>query len=122
MDSKKIIIALVLFVLAFSSCSDFLDVQSEGNPTTTSYFKNDQQAIDAITALYKPLHRETSYGRDLFWEQGAACDIVWGRTRGFPTLATFAYTGDESPLNNNFTLFYENIAYSNWVIQELLKK
>ncbi|MEA5129277.1 MAG: RagB/SusD family nutrient uptake outer membrane protein [Proteiniphilum sp.] len=119
---KNYIVALALPVLLLSACSDFLDVQSEGDATITSYFNNDQQAIDAITALYKPLHRETSFGRDLFWEQGAACDVVWGRSRAFPTLATFAYTGDESPLTANFTLFYEVIAYANWVIQELLDK
>lgn len=122
MNNKNIIVVLLFVLTLLSSCSDFLDVQSEGNATTTAYFKNDQQAIDAITALYRPLHKETSYGRDLFWEQGAACDVVWGRTRGFSTLATFAYTGDESPLTSNFSLFYENIAYANWVIQELLKK
>lgn len=122
MKIKNYIVALALPVLLLSACSDFLDVQSEGDATITSYFNNDQQAIDAITALYKPLHRETSFGRDLFWEQGAACDVVWGRSRAFPTLATFAYTGDESPLTANFTLFYEVIAYANWVIQELLDK
>lgn len=122
MKIKRYIYALVLLALMFSSCSDFLDVQSEGSPTTTSYFKNDQQAIDAVTALYKPLHNETAFGRDLFWEQGAACDLVWGRTRNFSSLATFAYTGDESPLNGNFNLFYEIVARSNWVIQELLNK
>lgn len=122
MKIKNYIVALALPVLLLSGCSDFLDVQSEGDATTTSYFKNDQQAIDAITALYKPLHRETSFGRDLFWEQGAACDVVWGRSRAFPTLATFAYTGDESPLTSNYTLFYEVMAYANWVIQQLLDK
>ncbi len=119
---KYIIYALVLSAFVFSSCSDFLDVQSEGDSTTTSYFQNDQQAIDAITALYKPLHEETSFGRNLFWEQGAACDVVWGRTRSFNTLATFAYTGDESPLSDNFDLFYEVMARSNWVIEQLLNK
>jgi hypothetical protein len=122
MKIKNYIVALALPVLLLSACSDFLDIHSEGDATITSYFNNDQQAIDAITALYKPLHRETSFGRDLFWEQGAACDVVWGRSRAFPTLATFAYTGDESPLTANFTLFYEVIAYANWVIQELLDK
>lgn len=122
MKIRRYIYALVLSTLMFSSCSDFLDVQSEGSSTTTSYFQNDQQAIDAVTALYKPLHSETSFGRNLFWEQGAACDVVWGRTRSFNTLATFAYTGDESPLSANFDLFYQIMARSNWVIQQLLNK
>lgn len=122
MKMFKNIIAVVLLASLFSSCSDFLDVQAEGDSTTTNYFQNDQQAIDAITALYEPLHSETSYGRNLFWEQGAACDIVWGRTRSFNTLATFNYTGDESPLTGNFQLFYKIMARANWVIDELLAK
>lgn len=122
MKTNKYICISILLALIFSSCSDFLDVQSEGNATTTSYFVNDQQAIDAITALYKPLHSESSFGRNLYWEQGAACDVVWGRTRSFNTLATFAYTGDESPLTENFNLFYGIIARANWVIQQLLIK
>ena len=122
MKTNKYICISILLALIFSSCRDFLDVQSEGNATTTSYFVNDQQAIDAITALYKPLHSESSFGRNLYWEQGAACDVVWGRTRSFNTLATFAYTGDESPLTENFNLFYGIMARSNWVIQQLLIK
>ncbi|WP_278624228.1 RagB/SusD family nutrient uptake outer membrane protein [Parabacteroides gordonii] len=119
---KKYITVLVLSALVCSSCSDFLDVQAEGNPTTTSYFSNDQQAIDAIDALYERFHQEGCYGRELFWEQGAACDIVWGRTRGFNTLATMAYTGDESPLTGVFSRMYSTMSRANWVIQELGKK
>lgn len=119
---KKYITALVLSALVCNSCSDFLDVQAEGNPTTTSYFSNDQQAIDAIDALYERFHQEGCYGRELFWEQGAACDIVWGRTRGFNTLATMAYTGDESPLTGVFSRMYSTMSRANWVIQELGKK
>ena len=109
-------------VLALYSCADFLDVQSEGNPTTTSYFVNDEQAIDAIDALYAPVHQEKGFGRELFWEQGAACDIVWAKTRGYPSLATLNYTGDESPIRGGFDLFYQNMARSNWIIKQLLAK
>ncbi|WP_302577371.1 RagB/SusD family nutrient uptake outer membrane protein [Phocaeicola barnesiae] len=119
---KKYISIIALSGLVLSSCSDFLDVQSEGNPTTNAYFTNDQQAIDAIDGLYAPIHQETGFGRELFWEQGAACDIVWGRTRGYNTLATFAYTGDESPISDTFNMFYQNMSRSNWIIKQLLNK
>lgn len=45
---KKYIPLLALSALSLCSCADFLDVQPEGNPATTSYFLNDEQAIDAI--------------------------------------------------------------------------
>ena len=41
---KKHIAILCMSVLAFSSYSDFLDVQPEGNATIDNYFTNDQQA------------------------------------------------------------------------------
>lgn len=50
---KRYITVLALSALVCSSCSDFLDVQPEGNATTTSYFLNDQQAIDAMTDYMK---------------------------------------------------------------------
>lgn len=119
---KKNIIILCLSALALSSCSDFLDVQPEGNQKATEYFTNDQQAIDAITALYKPLHADATFGRGIFWEQAGANDVVWGRSRAFNTLATLAYTGNESPLTDNYKVFNQIIAYANWDIAELLKK
>lgn len=119
---KKNIIILCLSALALSSCSDFLDVQPEGNQIATKYFTNDQQAIDAITALYKPLHQDETFGRGIFWEQAAANDVVWGRSRAFNTLATMAYTGNESPLTDNYQAFSQIIAYANWDIEQLLQK
>ena len=53
---KKNILFVVLSAgLLTSSCSDFLDVQPEGDATTTTYFTSDQQAIDAVDALYETL-------------------------------------------------------------------
>ena len=119
---KHIAILFVSTALVCSSCSDFLDVQPEGNPTTENYFTNDQQAIDAIDGLYAHLQQEGCYGRELFWEQGAACDVVWGRTRGYNTLATFGYTGDESPLTDVYERVYITMSRANWIIQGLVNK
>ena len=109
-------------LLTTSSCSDFLDVQPEGTPSTDQYFTNDQQAIDAIDGLYYEFCQEKNYGRDLFYEQAGACDIVWGRSRGFNTIATLEYTGDEAPFTTNFESMYKAMARSNWVIEQLLNK
>ena len=83
---------------------------------------NDQQAIDAVDALYERFHQEALYGRELFWEQGGACDVVWARTRSYNTLATLEYTGDEEPLRTTFETLYRVMARSNWVIDQLLDK
>ena len=66
---KNILFFAMSATLLMSSCSDFLDVQPEGDATTTTYFTNDLQAIDAVDALYERFHQEAVYGRELFWEQ-----------------------------------------------------
>lgn len=119
---KNILLLAISATLLNTSCSDFLDVQPEGNATTTTYFTSDQQAIDAIDALYERFHQEALYGRELFWEQGGACDVVWGRSRGYNSLATLQYTGSESPLRDVFKAAYTVMGRSNWVIEQLLKK
>ena len=121
-NMNKYIIAPVLAAFALTSCNDFLDVQPEGNPTTTNYFTNDQQAIDAMDRVYEDLPVEDMFGRNLFYEQAGANDIVWGRGRSFNTLATREYTGDEDPLNTTFKRFYSNIARCNYIIHGLMRK
>lgn len=121
MKAKYILTAAFSLAL-LSSCSDFLDVQPEGSPTTSQYFTNDDQAVDAIDALYAPIHQEGLFGREIFWEQGAACDIVWGRSRGYSDLATFRTTGDESPLRTTYNNFTTVISRANWVVSKLLEK
>jgi starch-binding outer membrane protein, SusD/RagB family len=121
MNAKYLLTAAFSLAL-LSSCSDFLDVQPEGNATTTQYFTNDDQAVDAIDALYAPIHQEGLFGREIFWEQGGACDVVWGRTRSYPTLATLQYNGDESPLRGTYSNLMTVISRANWVVEKLLEK
>ena len=73
--------------------------------------------------MYERFHQEALYGRELFWEQGAACDVVWGRTRDYTDLALFKNDASSStPLNGIFETLYKVMARSNWVIKSLLDK
>ena len=121
---KYISIAIVaICAFCFASCEKFLDVNSQGAPTQNQFFQKDQQDIDAIDGCYARLPQEAVLGRELYWEQACANDIVWGRTRGYPTLATLSYNGDESPLRGVFERAYkEGMNRCNWVIQQLLLK
>ncbi len=121
---KKYILGLAVSSLALVSvsCSDFLNTQPEGNPTTTTFFTNDKQSIDAVAILYADVQQEDCFGREFFWEQGATCDVVWGRTRGYNGLATLNYDGDFGPLRNVWERLTRTTARANWVIEQLLKK
>ena len=121
---KYIAIAIAaLCALSFSSCSKFLDYTSKGYYTEDTYFENDQQAIDAVKSIYARLPQESYMGRELYWEQAVASDIVWGKTRSFNTLATFEYTGEEGPVYGVFKNSYnEGMNRCNWIINSLLKK
>ena len=121
---KKItLIALSVVTLAFTSCADFLNTTTEGNPTLDSYFTNDQQAEQAVTALYSRMSQEAVYGRNIFWEQAAANDIVYGRSTDYDAnLALLNASGDESSLRSIYGYVHQWIASSNWVIQGLEAK
>lgn len=123
---KRNILLLSLVVAAgallLSGCSDFLDVQPNGVHREEHYFTNDARAIEALDGIYAYYHQEGGFGRELFWEQGAACDVVWGRSRSYPSLATFKYTGNESPLRSVWERFEYCIQRSNWVVSNLLAK
>lgn len=62
---KNILFGVVcVALLTATSCSDFLDVQPEGDARDNAYFLNDQQAIDADTNVFirKPCMVENYFG------------------------------------------------------------
>lgn len=119
---KYIAIMTMAAAMSFTTCSEFLDKQPEGNPTAGNYFNNDLQAVDAVDMLYARLHQENVFGREFFWEQGGGQDVVWGKTRSYPSLATLKYNGEESPLRSTYEQFYNQMARANFVIEKLLQK
>lgn len=124
MKSKNIILSLTIAVgaLTLSSCSDFLDVKPQGVYYEGNYFSNDARAQESLDGIYAFYHQEGGFGREFFWEQGAAGDVVWGKSRSYPTLATFKYTGNEGPLRDVWERFQYCIQRSNWVISNLVRK
>ena len=98
-------------------------------PVLNEFIRNDDQAVRAVRALYNEYYQEKLYGRELYWEQACANDMVWGRTRSYSTLATLHYTGDESPLRSVFNAVYyspskynQNLLRANRLIRTLLER
>ena len=120
---KIILIALSVVALTFSSCADFLNTSTEGAPTLDSYFTNDDQAVKAVLALYSRMSQEAVYGRNIFWEQAAANDIVYGRSTDYDAnLALLNAGGDESALRSIYGYVHQWVASAQWIIQELEAK
>ncbi len=122
---KYIIIALAFGALSMTSCTNFLNVQTQGYPTQDQYFKNDQQAIDAVDAVYRKLvDGDGIIGREIYWEQACANTIVWGRNRNSELpVVNHVPTGDESKIRSVFNSIYsEGLNRANWVVSSLLNK
>lgn len=121
---KKYILSAIAVagMFAITSCEDFLKPTSEGAYTSENYFQNDQQAIDAVDACYMRFLEENCFGRQIMWEQAAANDFVWGRTRSWPELATLSLTGSVGPLNDVWGELTKTQQRANWLVSSLLDK
>lgn len=118
---------LTIFLLSIGSisCSDFLDVTAEREPSVGNFFQNEKDATNAINACYAVLNREETFGRNLFWEQaGGGDDFIYGRNRGTDqnNLAYFTYTGRESSLRENWDTFTQYTSRANWAVFNLVRK
>ena len=123
---KYIYIAFAaLCALTLASCDDFLGYASQGAPAQDNFFLSDEQANGAIENCYYGLfERDGMFSREIYWEQGCANDMVWGKTRGFNNLATLSYTGNEGPLTDSYNRIYNRYGLSktNWVVMTMLNK
>ena len=124
---KKYISIAIAALCAFSliSCNDLLEYNYMGAPTQDNYPLTDDQANDAIENSYYGLfERDGMFSREIYWEQGCANDMVWGKTRGFNNLATLSYTGNEGPLTDSYNRIYNRYGLSktNWVVMTMLNK
>ncbi|OPC05261.1 carbohydrate-binding protein SusD [Elizabethkingia ursingii] len=67
--------------VALLSCTSELDVQPEGTPTETSFWKTENDLVTGANAMYKPLYDSEFYGRGFFWFINASDDMVTGRAK-----------------------------------------
>ena len=120
---KKILSSALVALAAVSlnSCAEFLQPTSEGSYSTDNYFTSDSQAIDAADACYYLFLDECFLGREIMWEEAAANDLVWGRTRSWPELATMSMTTSCTAIDDVWRYDVRAIARANWVVSSLLK-
>lgn len=124
MKLYKYLLASALLTGSLSSCTgDWLDTTKEGTPTDQNFWKTDNDFIKAANGLYYIFGEEETYGRDLFWEQGASDDIFYSRSRGNGemSLANLTYDGEtESRLSTIYDEFYTTMSVANDIIVHAL--
>jgi len=122
---KTKILSIICFVaLVFSSCSDWLDVKPEGTPNEGSFWHTDADYETAVISIYGCFSQEDTWGRDLFWEQGASDDIFYSRARGNAqmNLANLAMDGStEGSIKNIYKEMYRTMSVCNDIINHGLK-
>lgn len=124
MNFKNIILIIAATFVFFTACSDWLDVKPEGTPTDENYWKTEKEYSDALFAAYANMGLEETWGRDLFWEQGASDDIFFSRARGASqmNLANLVMDGvTEGSIKDIYAAMYEMNARANRIIYYGLK-
>lgn len=124
---KKYILSAITVVgaLVMTSCSDFLQPTPEGQPTTTTYFTNDQQAIDAVDAFLRPMtSSDPWYGREYQWIMYETNMGVVGKSKGWTTVLNHNYAGnsEKEPIYEPYICAMDYAAKANWVVSSLKKK
>ncbi|MBF1567438.1 MAG: RagB/SusD family nutrient uptake outer membrane protein, partial [Prevotella salivae] len=124
MKINKIFFSLLLVAGTLSSCTgDWLETTKEGTPNEGNFWKNDADYIKAVTTLYDCYAYEETWGRDLFYEQGAGDDIVYGRNRGNSqmNLAKLKMDGSsEGSIKWFYKQMYETMSAANNIIYHAL--
>lgn len=90
-------------------------------PVWINFFTDDEFSEAAINWCYAHYSEESFLGRQIMWEQGAANDYVWGRTRSYPQLATLNYYPDISCIRDVWDYANKVMARANWVVESLLR-
>jgi hypothetical protein len=111
---------LVLTLVLFSSCEDFLTENLKGSFSTDTFYKNDKQALQAINGVYNAI--SFSSADNVIWVFGdvASDDAVKGGNPGDQTEITyideFTANSTNGMINNYWRFTYEAIARANNVI------
>lgn len=127
MVMKQNILFLTLItglLCSLSSCTgSWLDTVKEGTPAESNFWSSDDDFETASTSLYKCFSLEETWGRNLFWEQGASDDIFFSRTRGSAqmNLANLAMDGStESSIKSIYDEMYTTMSIANNIIYHAL--
>ena len=111
---------LVITLILFNSCQDYLTENLKGSFSTDTFYKNDKQALQAIAGTYNAI--SFSSADNVIWVFGdvASDDAVKGGNPGDQTEITyidqFTANSTNGEISNFWKFTYEAIARANNVI------
>ncbi len=117
------IIAVSLLALGSSSCSKLLDIPQKGVVSQESFYKTDEDCMEALTAVYSAFSNQVF--RNGFYLVGMMDDDTWaaGDNRGanvaLESLNEFRYTSSLGSIKDAFSYDYNIIYASNLIINRV---
>jgi hypothetical protein len=133
---KKIIKNMTRFtwvligILMFSSCDDFLEESPKDRVAITNYYQTEEDAISAVNSIYSWLGSyDLTYGNtagvyhSTFWiTAGLASDEMNNNQAGqpqFDQLATFSYNSENAAILEIWQMHYKAINTANIAIERI---
>ena len=115
-----ILLTLVFSIAVFSACSDFLTENLKGEFSSDTFYKNKDQALQAVNATYNAITFQRFDNAIWVFGDVASDDAVKGGSAGDQTEITyideFAADANNGIISNYWVFAYEAIARANNVI------
>lgn len=110
-------ILLILSVLLFNSCSDFLTEEPKSVLTPINFYRNEQEARQAVNGIYRAMADQKVTGIDI---KSSVNDLIkrasWDSGSGF---SDFTYDASNNNITNMWQGHYETINYCNSAIDNI---
>ena len=117
---KNIYIILIALVLLSSCSKDWVDTKPYGLPTTAYFWQSEEDVNKAVAAMYVAMRYESTWGRNLFWVQGASDDLIVGRSKAdAENIKNFICSGRESYMTGGWNDLYWMMDKANQVIANI---
>jgi hypothetical protein len=114
----KISAPLLVVMLVFTQCKDdFLDPTAYGQPTSQQFWRNGDDVVSAVNAIYEPLLQENYFGHfERTWD--IQSDDMWraGDHAEDQSIEYFTYDASNPKLIDTWKWRYEMISRANAVI------
>ncbi len=114
-------IALLFIIIQLTGCSDdFLERSPKGAPSSSNFWKTDDDAILGTNGIYAEMDKEEMYGRGYMWLINASDDMIDGRNKGVAgELKNFTSDGNVGYLNDSWRRHWKTIKVCNDVIRNI---